>query len=289
MDKIGFVILHYIVKDETIKCVESIIEKIDTKNYEIIIVDNASVNNSGIELKELYKNNSKIHVILNEKNLGFTGGNNIGFKYAKDLNCNFICMMNNDTYLIQDDFFKQIEMEYNNSHCAVIGPEIHLLNGAIELVNKKLISKEELLQQIKRCKKSLIKNYLFIESLDLTLRKYIKKVIGYKKDNNYRLNNPIEKRQEDVVLHGCCLIFTPIYIDKFDGLNHKTFLYKEEELLYVRLKQNNMLPVYNPDIKIFHTEDVATNSETKKSYKKRRFVYKYNIKACYALLEEMER
>ena len=50
-----------------------------------------------------------------------------------------------------------------------------------------------------------------------------------------------------------------------------------------------MLSVYNPKLKIFHSEDKATNSVTKRDYRKRRFIYKYNIKACYALIEEMEK
>ena len=41
---IGFVILHYNTMKETADCAESVKKKIDTPNYHIVIVDNASPN-----------------------------------------------------------------------------------------------------------------------------------------------------------------------------------------------------------------------------------------------------
>lgn len=285
--KIGFVILHYLALEDTVRCVTSIIEKIDTNNYEIVIVDNASSNNSGKVLVDKYKSNEKIHVILNTENGGFSKGNNIGFKIAKELKCDFICMMNNDTYLIQEDYFKVILDEYSDSHYAVMGPEIWLPNNHVEEVLHNMITLEEVKKQIKELNKKLLLNYTFIESINIVSRNIVKKLIGYKSKSTYRTNR--EGRLEDVVLHGCCWIFSPIYINKFDGLNEVTFLYKEEELLYLRLKENNMLSVYNPKLKIFHNEDASTNMLTKKGYKKRRFVYKYGKIACIKLLEEMNK
>ena len=62
--KIVFLILHYYTIDDTIKCVNSIKSNIDADNYEIVIVDNASPNDTGKELEELYKDNDKIHVLI---------------------------------------------------------------------------------------------------------------------------------------------------------------------------------------------------------------------------------
>ncbi|HFU4371918.1 TPA: glycosyltransferase family 2 protein, partial [Streptococcus suis] len=67
---ICFIILHYMVKEETIKCVESILER-EMDNIQIIIVDNLSPNNSGQELFEYYKGNDIVDVLLNDENAGF--------------------------------------------------------------------------------------------------------------------------------------------------------------------------------------------------------------------------
>jgi GT2 family glycosyltransferase len=81
--KIGFVILHYLAKEETINCVSSIKEKVGTEDYLIVIVDNASSNGSGNELLEKYENDSKVKVLINRENLGFAKGMNVGFQYLK--------------------------------------------------------------------------------------------------------------------------------------------------------------------------------------------------------------
>ena len=63
-----FIVLHYMVKEETITCINNLKKVFGDKK--IIIVDNFSPNNSGKELKELYKNDSEIMVLLNNENSG---------------------------------------------------------------------------------------------------------------------------------------------------------------------------------------------------------------------------
>jgi len=63
-------------------------------NYEIIVVDNASRQNPGMMINEESFPHTKL--IVNERNLGFTGGNNVGIKAAKG---DYIFIVNNDTEL----------------------------------------------------------------------------------------------------------------------------------------------------------------------------------------------
>ncbi|EMF0409107.1 glycosyltransferase, partial [Enterococcus faecium] len=72
---IGFEVLHYETINETIQCVESILSNVI--NPVIVVVDNASSNNSGNELIEKFKSYDNVFVLINEKNLGFAKGNNI--------------------------------------------------------------------------------------------------------------------------------------------------------------------------------------------------------------------
>ena len=213
MYKLGFVILQYMNKKETIKCVQSIIERIDNKNYEIVVVDNGSSNNVGVEIKEKYKKNNKVHVILNDKNLGFSGGNNIGFEYAKNkLKCDFIVMTNNDTYLVQDDFFEKILKEYKESKFAVLGPKILLPNNKVYYFEGKLRKIHDIKKINFKLYIKLLVNYLYLHNF---IMKNNKVVIN----DNIKLN---EKRY-DVMLHGCCLIFSPEYIKLFNRNRAKNF------------------------------------------------------------------
>lgn len=284
-DRLGFCILHYLNLEDTINCVNSIIENIDYKLYYIVIVDNNSPNKSGLKLKNKYQNSKNIKVILNKDNLGFSKGNNVGYKYLKyNLNCNYICLLNNDTMIKSKDFFKLVKDEYNYSKCAIIGPKIILKNDIIEKVCLNLITKKELKKQLFRLRKNLFLNYLFLEDIFNKIKELFKNIIKYKSKS---LRNKDIKRCENVIIHGCFIIMTPSYVNNFDGLLEYTFLYKEEEFLYLQITRQNLKSVYNPNIVIYHELNSATKTLTKKLYLKRRFIYKYNIIACRKLLKEM--
>lgn len=281
MDKIGFLILHYYTIDDTKKCVSSIQDNIDTNNYEIVIVDNASPNNTGKDLKNLYKNSEKIHIILNDKNLGFSKGNNIGYRYLKNkLGCNYIAMLNNDTFLIQKDFFSIIKKEYEKSKFGVMGPKIYLKDNKIDRINKNIQSIKELKRYRHKIYFKLFLNYLRLENIFIKLKKE-------KNENNIDEEN--FKRCEGAVLHGCCLIFSPLYVSRLDGLMEKTFLYAEEDLLYIQTYMNDMITVYNPELKIFHNELSSTKASNSNNQKKNRFRYKNLIKANKVLEIELKK
>lgn len=289
--KIVFLILHYYTIDDTIKCVNSIKSNIDADNYEIVIVDNASPNGTGKELEKLYKNDNKIHVLINNKNLGFAQGNNIGFKYAKDrLKADFIVMQNNDTYLIQKDFYNIILNEYNESNFGVLGPKIILKNNKINGTYTKLPTIKEQKRKLLILKILYIVNLFNIEHIFLKVKNLLKKIL---KKNTIQPQPKVEEElhnqtQKNIILHGCCLIFSPKYIELFDGLDDRTFLYCEEELLFIRLMNNGLISIYNPQLLIFHNEDAATNAITKTKRKKAIFTYKNLIKSNKILLEELK-
>jgi len=69
------------------------LEKNDYPNYEIIFVDNGSVDDS---VKFVKENFPETIIIQNKNNLGFVGGNNEGYKYAKG---KYILFLNNDTFV----------------------------------------------------------------------------------------------------------------------------------------------------------------------------------------------
>ncbi len=288
--KYTFVILHYYTIEDTNKCVKSIFEKCKNKNVDVVIVDNASPNGTGIELEKTYKSNDSVHILLNEKNLGFAKGNNVGFKYAKEkLNSDFIIMCNNDTYLIQDNFIELIEEEYSNSKFAVLGPKILLPNNKINPIIEKVPDIKNVKKQFIDIKLNLITNYIYINKLYKYIKKILKEIlISLKLKKKIKVYSDVNLRKKDIVLHGSFLIFSKIYIENFDGLDDRTFLYREEEILAIRLKNNNLSSIYNPKIEIFHNEDSATNAVTKNNRKKEIFVWKNQMESTKILLEEME-
>lgn len=78
---IGIVVLNYLNWWDTVDLVESIKSQ-SFKDFEIIIVDNDSANDSVEQLTKRYENESNIHLLVSKSNQGYARGNNIGIEYA---------------------------------------------------------------------------------------------------------------------------------------------------------------------------------------------------------------
>jgi|GEM_PF-667396 GT2 family glycosyltransferase len=96
---IAIVILNWRGADNTIQCVESL-RKISYPSYKIFVVDNGS---GGREVKRLRKSLNDCVLILNNSNLGFAGGVNVGIRKALlDPQVKYILLLNNDTVVTPD-------------------------------------------------------------------------------------------------------------------------------------------------------------------------------------------
>lgn len=93
--KVSIIILTYNQLAFTKDCIESIRKYTKPGSYELIIVDNASTDGTREWLIEQQKNNTDIQVVLNEENLGFPKGCNIGISHSQK--SNDILLLNNDT------------------------------------------------------------------------------------------------------------------------------------------------------------------------------------------------
>lgn len=92
---VSIVVLTYNNEVMNRQCIDSILKQTAYANYEMIIVDNHSTDDTVNYLQELKaKALPNVTVILNEKNLGFAGGNNCGIRCAKG---DYILLLNNDT------------------------------------------------------------------------------------------------------------------------------------------------------------------------------------------------
>ena len=91
----------------------------------------------------------------------------------------------------------------------------------------------------------------------------------------------------NVALHGCALIFSKKYVDKYKyPFYNETFLYHEEEFLYDRIVNDKLISVYNPNIKVYHEEGSSLKNNLKNERKSKLFREKERIKSLKLLLKE---
>lgn len=278
MNKITFVILHYETINDTEQCLRSLEKFLAYEGVSIVVVDNGSKQGKLNNLKECYKDIKSIIFLRSESNLGFAKGNNIGFRYAKNhLNPDFIILTNSDTVFEQKDFINTLEEAYGCNKFDVAGPKIiSMVDGKNQNPVMKIYnSKKDVQKRLFKFRVLLLFSYLNCDSkIKDCFSKEIQEV-----DNS---------ESADVQLHGACLIFSKNYIDKFDGLYDKTFMYGEESILKYIIDKNNMKMEYVDKLEIYHKEGSSTDTIYGKGVRKRRFYYKWNIDGCYHLKKLME-
>ena len=122
--RISFIILNWNGLEDTIECLNSVYQ-ITYSNFDVVIVDNGSIDNSVEKIKEWANSNSKISIsiIKNDKNYGFAQGNNIGIRYAlESLNPDYVLLLNNDTVVDKEFLTTIIKTAKNDEKIGIIGP-----------------------------------------------------------------------------------------------------------------------------------------------------------------------
>lgn len=115
--QLSVIILNYNVRYFLEQCVLSVQRALEGIDGEIIVVDNASSDDSCRMIKEKFPT---ITLIENNENLGFPKGNNIGVEQAKG---EYICILNPDTVVAEDTFTKILKskVESQKSKVGIVG------------------------------------------------------------------------------------------------------------------------------------------------------------------------
>lgn len=267
-----YLILHYKNADVTMNCIDSILSS-DEGDSSIVVVDNASNNGSYEALVKHYEGKGSIHFLQNDSNLGYAKGNNVGFRFAKEvLKSKWICLANNDLVFSDLQWQTKISRFYEQHPFYVLGPDVVTPGGehqnpfSDEVSNSGDISKK------------LMHDVIVWMLLKLRIQNLLKKLIRTKEN---RVMNDWEESIPDFkgVLHGSCLVFSPRYIDAFDGLYNGTYLYVEEEILCFILNRLGYMYSYCSDIHVEHRHATSLSRSITDERKRKMMIVRERIKS----------
>ena len=117
-EKVSIIIVTYNNWDLTRLCVESIFRNTTHPNYEIILIDNASSDDTRNYLRYLARTSERIKITLNNQNLGFAVANNQGLKIATG---EFLVLLNNDT-VVPRGWLDPLLMHLKDPNVGLVGP-----------------------------------------------------------------------------------------------------------------------------------------------------------------------
>jgi GT2 family glycosyltransferase len=121
LPKVAVIILNFNNWQDTINCIKSL-GNIDYPNYDIILVDNGSTDNSIEKINFFYP---QINLIETNKNLGFGGGCNAGIKKALKSDYEYIWLLNNDTIADRQSLKELIKVAQSNSKIGLVSSVLY--------------------------------------------------------------------------------------------------------------------------------------------------------------------
>lgn len=217
MDNIFVILVNFNNYNLTIDCINSI-QKSTYKNCNIVVVDNASSDESYLVLTDEYKDDDGVFIIKSNENNGFSAGNNIGINYALEKNADYIMLLNNDTIIDE----KMIEILHSRASDKVVTtPKMYYFSKP---------------------------NIIWYAGGEIDYKSGEIRHIGLNKIDAEKYS--IERTCSFVT--GCCVMLHRDLFEKVGALDECYFMYGEDVDYSIRLKNAGIDILFIPDAKLWH-------------------------------------
>ena len=117
------VVLNWNGKEDTLACLQSI-QEMDYPNFSVILVDNASSDDSVAAARGAFADKMDIEFLVNDHNLGFAAGTNVGLRRALEKGADLTWALNNDTVLEKDALSTLVSFHLDHPEFAALTPQI---------------------------------------------------------------------------------------------------------------------------------------------------------------------
>ncbi|MFH1840810.1 MAG: glycosyltransferase family 2 protein [Candidatus Shapirobacteria bacterium] len=215
--ELSVIVVNWNTRSLLLDCLRSIFDQTKGISYEVWVVDNASTDDSVLEVKRLKQKIKNLFLIENKKNLGFAQANNQAIKQA---NGDFVLLLNSDTKLIGNALEKMINFARKNSRLGILGP--------------RLLNRDKTFQPS-------VAPFYFLANTFLSL-------FG---GDRFLRSSPLIAKKVDWVSGSCFLIRKQV-IDKTGGLDENFFMYLEEMEFCYRAQKAGFQTWFYPGASVYH-------------------------------------
>ncbi|MBU0754782.1 MAG: glycosyltransferase family 2 protein [Planctomycetes bacterium] len=183
-------------------------------NLKVLFVDNASVDGSLIDVRTRYP---QIEILVNESNLGFTGGNNRGIRRALDQGAEMVLILNNDVKVLPG--FLDPLVDTLRDHPGMVGPKVLDPSGRIWCAGGMLAFHHNL-----------------------------SRLRGYGQMDNGRY----DQIEEVDYLPACCLLVSRSLFESVGLLDEDYFCYLEDVEFCSRARKAGFPVLFYPESRVYH-------------------------------------
>lgn len=213
------VVLNWCGEEDTAACIRSLQDS-DYRTLEILLVDNGSPDGSGPRLRDRFP---ELPYLQTGENLGYTGGNNRGIRWALDRGADYVLVLNNDTVVEPDAVTRLVEAAASREGVAAVNPKI-LYHGAPD--------------------RTWFAGGRFSALRGLGLH------LGEGEPDNG--GPPPPGPAATTFVEGCCLLLAADAVREVGAFAEDFFAYVEDAELSVRLRRAGFQLLYEPRARVYH-------------------------------------
>ncbi len=237
MIDISVIIVNYNVRYFIEQCLISVLKAKQNLNIEIIVVDNASVDNSVLAIESKFPS---VHLIANIENVGFAKANNQAIKIAKG---KYFLLLNPDTLVEEDTLIKIFEFMEDNPDAGALG--VKMIDG-----------EGKFLPESKRSVPTITSSLFRFSGLSKLFPK--SKIF-----NRYNLGYLDENEIHEIdVLSGAFMFVRTDILPEVGYLDEAFFMYGEDIDYSYRIRKAGFIIYYFPETTIVHFKGESTKKSS---------------------------
>ncbi|MEK7623001.1 MAG: glycosyltransferase family 2 protein [Patescibacteria group bacterium] len=225
---LSVIIVNYKTQKLTLQTLKSVFAaQTPAGKVEVILIDNHSQDDILIKAKAAF---SHLITISNDKNLGFSAGNNLGLRQARG---RYVLLLNSDTIIESDTLIKMVVFMDAHPRVGLATCRVELANGQLDLASHRGFPTPW----------AAFTYYLGFEKLFPRSRWFGQYHQGWQ---DLSLAHPIDAPV------GAFFFLRKSALNQVGLLDEAFFMYAEDIDLAFRLKKAGWEVMYNPDTKITH-------------------------------------
>lgn len=212
------------------KCVKSVLDKTSYGNFELIIVDNGTVNSEALLLLDGFARDPRVNLLRDPSPFNFSALNNRAVQHATG---DYLCLMNNDIEVLQNDWLQEMVSVGAQPNIGAVGARLYYPNGRIQhagvIIGLGGVAGHPFKQQSKESTHYMSRSHL---------------------------------TQELTAVTGACLLTPKKAYDQVEGLNETNLAVAYNDIDYcLKIHSAGHKIIYDPHAEFIHHESASRGHE----------------------------
>ena len=213
------------------RCITSIEKKSTWKNYEIVVVENNSVEQSICDYYKELESDPKVKIVTYEGGFNYSRINNVGVKETKG---EYLLFLNNDTEVISPDWMEQLLMYAQRKDVGAVGAKLYYADNTIQHAG-------------------VVIGLGAHRSARHTHYKMPREHLGYMGRLCYA--------QDVTAVTGACLMVKKSIYEEVNGLDESFTISLNDVDLCLKIREKGYLNIFTPFAELYHYESKTRGME----------------------------